>query len=474
MSLPWRFTTADDYVQGTIDRLNGTTTSTATTTSLNIGKYYLAGNDLTVRQINAILKAAVLNKHVTELTLCGITIEEDSEKENTPCVSLRQQLAELLMTRQWKRLTFTSCSGDVLSALSTAHTILVDSLRVKSCPLQRHEAVALAHHLRTNSCLTHLELCEVDISNTMPPLARGIAASISLQTLEFNYCRWTNNNNNNVAMKCLASEGLAHNKSLTTLNLPGCELEDQTIRLLVEEGIAHHSTLKHLKLFRNHCGEEGVTALAKMLARGSDDKTQLESLDLSYQQFERAGKLNVEILATSLRNNTTIKNLALSFNKLNDDDAECLAVGLKANKDLVELDLRANNIRDKGAAVLAEEVVMNAPKLRKFCLYGNPLGEQGAKSLLVAIRKNTELVAMNMDYSLSVYDETQYYAYLNQVGRRLLKEQDFNPALWTVVMERAKRLSLDTRGVCTAADLIFPFVRDPAVFGAWQQSKKTR
>jgi Ran GTPase-activating protein (RanGAP) involved in mRNA processing and transport len=308
----------------------------------------------------------------------------------------------------------------------------------------------------------------------MPPLARGIAASISLQTLEFNYCRWTNNNNNNVAMKCLASEGLAHNKSLTTLNLPGCELEDQTIRLLVEEGIAHHSTLKHLKLFRNHCGEEGVTALAKMLARGSDDKTQLESLDLSYQQFERAGKLNVEILATSLRNNTTIKNLALSFNKLNDDDAECLAVGLKANKDLVELDLRANNIRDKGAAVLAEEVVMNAPKLRKFCLYGNPLGEQGAKSLLVAIRKNTELVAMNMDYSLSVYDETQYYAYLNQVGRRLLKEQDFNPALWTVVMERAKRLSLDTRGVCTAADLIFPFVRDPAVFGAWQQSKKTR
>ncbi|KAL3895266.1 MAG: hypothetical protein SGARI_007499, partial [Bacillariaceae sp.] len=166
--------------------------------------------------------------------------------------------------------------------------------------------------------------------------------------------------------------------------------------------------------------------------------------------------------------------LALSFNKLNDDDAACLAEGLTHNKNLVELDLRANNIRDKGAEILANDVVMHAPKLRKFCLYGNPLGEIGAKSLLAAIKINTELHVMNMDYSLSVYDETQYYAYLNQVGRRLLKKRDFHPALWTVVMERAKRISLETRGVCTEADLIYPFVRDPAVFNAWQQSKEDK
>ena len=68
MSLPWRFATADDYVQGTIDRLNGTIPSPTVQTSLNIGKYYLTGSDLTAQQINAILKELVQRFPSTEFS----------------------------------------------------------------------------------------------------------------------------------------------------------------------------------------------------------------------------------------------------------------------------------------------------------------------------------------------------------------------------------------------------------------------
>jgi hypothetical protein len=186
-------------------------------------------------------------------------------------------------------------------------------------------------------------------------------------------------------------------------------------------------------------------------------------LDLSYQHFERSGKVDVELLATTLAQNTTLKNVLLSFNKLHDADATCLAEALKKHPNLIEIDRRANNIRDSGAAALAEKVVSHSPKLRKFCLSGNPLGEKGARCLLAAIKANTEVEIMNMDYGLPTYDKIHYYAYLNQVGRRVLKQDDFNPALWSIIIPRANLTSLETRGVCTAADLIYPFIRESTV-----------
>jgi Ran GTPase-activating protein (RanGAP) involved in mRNA processing and transport len=404
---------------------------------------------------------------LNELTLCGITLESKGPALAT--------LSQLLCTRTWKRINFLSCQkGGCLLALSESAATNVPIIRaicIKGCTLQQSDTLSIQQQLKWNPELTHLEISEVDLTQTnsdtniILPLAKGVASSQSLKVLELSYCTLDAD-----AIACLAVDGLKHNQSLVSLNIPGCELEDDAVATLVNEGLLshHHTTLRSLKLFRNHCGPRGAKALAKLLDDSSfsitDKRTRLESLDLSYQQFERSEKLNVKLLATTLSRNTSLKHLTLSFNKLNDMDAECLAEALKNNKTLLEIDLRANNIRDKGTVALARGVVSHSPTLQKFCLYGNPLGREGAESLLDAIRLNSEIQIMNMDYNLSVYDEIQYYVYLNQVGRRLLKEDKINPAVWILILERAKRLSLETRGVCSAADLIFPFVRDPALF----------
>mmetsp|Transcript_16289 Transcript_16289/g.29207 ORF Transcript_16289/g.29207 Transcript_16289/m.29207 type:complete len:466 (-) Transcript_16289:1396-2793(-) len=461
MSLPWRFTSADRYVDGTIERLEEAPPSYK---HLNLGKYYLqqTGDDLTQSHLDKILKAALSNQILNELTFCGVSIEKGGPAFDRLC--------QLLLTRTWKRITFASCTGEGLSALSSLvsgsalQVPVLSTIRIKNCVLELSDVLALQTNMSLNPELKHLEISEVNLSvsareaNLMPPLARGVASSKSLEVLELSYCTLDVE-----SIHCLSTDGLKENQSLVSLFLPGCELEDDAVATLVMEGLSNHSTLKNLKLFRNHCGEAGAAALTKLL-EPNNKSVILETLDLSYQQFERANKLNVELLATSLGRNRTLKHLTLSFNKLNDSDAEALAEGLKENKSLTEIDLRANNIRDKGASALAEGVVSQSPTLEKFCMYGNPLGDNGAAALLAAIRQNSRIQVMNMDYNLSVYDEIQYYAYLNQVGRRLLEVDDLNPALWTVIIQRAQRTSLETRGVCTAADLIFPFVRDPSVF----------
>ncbi|KAG7370861.1 leucine rich repeat LRR-containing protein [Nitzschia inconspicua] len=473
MSLPWRFNTVEDYVQGTIARLQQ---ASPTYRHLNVGKYFLCRTDeLSHHHLQRILEAAQNNPHIDELMLSGIPTKHGC---SAGFVAL-SQLSQLLRSRQWKRVIFMACEGEVITAALDNGLVDIQEIR-----LSRYETlsacvmVALQQTL-TRSTLRHLVLSEVVLShvacNDILPLVEGIAASSSLEILEINYCILNDKNINS-----LSAHGLCKNTSLVALHMPGCEMDDEAVRMVVE-GISHHPKLKTLKLFRNHCGERGVQALAKVLLQSNPkDPTlpfatiQLETLDLSYQQFERQQKLNVDVLAKSLAHNTTLKNLILAFNKLNDTDAICLAEGLHGHPDLAEIDLRANNIRDAGAVALAEKVLSCSPKLRKFCLYGNPLGEIGGHSVLAAIQANTEVETINMDYGMPAYDKIHYYAYLNQVGRRLMKEEDFNPALWPIIIERARRTSLETRGVCTAADLIYPFVRESTMLNRGMDLRQER
>jgi Ran GTPase-activating protein (RanGAP) involved in mRNA processing and transport len=159
---------------------------------------------------------------------------------------------------------------------------------------------------------------------------------------------------------------------------------------------------------------------------------------------------------------------------LNNDDATILAVALQHNTTLEDLDLRANNIRDNGVVSLAEYLVggrrqtSNDTNLTKLSLFGNPFGEMGGQSLLAGIRHNTNLKVLNMEYNLSQYDTIQFYTFLNRMGRRVLKEgHAVLPGVWPMILEQANgRFASHTRGICTPNDLLYTFLRDPAVFGS--------
>jgi Ran GTPase-activating protein (RanGAP) involved in mRNA processing and transport len=327
--------------------------------------------------------------------------------------------------------------------------------------MARDDFLALGLNLQTNTLLTQLELFEEELMGVpVRDLAEGLMVTKSLRLLELSFCQF---DNKGVEMLAL---GLHQNQSLESLLLPGCELEDDQITQVIQS-LLNHPRLGHIKLFRNHCGTEGASAVAKLLAapptRDETDTTRpaiIRSLDLKYQQFERANKLDLGLISSQLAENTYLTSLILSFNKLNDTDAETLAHGLRNNRVLQELDLRANRIRDAGTIALAEHLVANQhTSLIKLFLFGNPFGGEGGRALLQSIRGNSEMVILNMDYNSCSYDEIQFCTYLNRAGRRLLKEDRLNPAIWPLVLERAQNVSRGSRGICTDADLLFELVR---------------
>lgn len=318
---------------------------------------------------------------------------------------------------------------------------------------------ALGLNLQLNNMLTKLELFEEDLRGPEigQAMEQGLAITRSLQTLEFSYCTLDDG-----AVQSLAN-GLSMNKSLTSIQCPGCELEDAQVALLANSLLAHPE-LMHFKIFRNHCGVQGASAIASMLAVPSTNHqhVRLSSLDLSYQQFERAKRLDIGLLASSLTANTTLKELTLSFNKLNDVDVELLAVGLRENYSLTKLDLRANNIRDNGAIAIAEHILPHSA-LRQLYLFGNPFQKDGSAALLKAIQNNFTMEVLNMDYNSSLYDSIQFYTYLNQAGRRILHDDTFPCALWPIVLERAISISERSHEICTHADIIFHLLQVPAL-----------
>lgn len=445
MSLPWRFASVDDYVDGTIIQLQS---GCPKLKSLKIGKYYLHGSDLESHHVVLLLQHAKDNVNLTEVSMHGVVLDARA------AASLRQLISSTT-PRQWEMVEFNFCHGDGVKILSAP--TLIKCIKINNCWIGREEISAVGLNLKLNRLLTKLELHEEDLRGSFPgqALADGLAITGSLESLEFGYCRFDDD-----GIESLAN-GLAQNKSLVNFMCPGCELEDTQIARL-SQSLSNHPRLRHVKLFRNHCGLEGATALAGMLGNDAESGIPLLSLDLSYQQFERAKKLDLGLLSSSLSSNASLTELILSFNKLDDTDAEMLAYGLKENHTLQTLDLRANNIRDAGTIAIADQLVAQS-SLKKLFLFGNPFRKDGASALLTAIRNNAEMEVLNMDYNVCFYDSIQFYCYLNQAGRHLLKNDTFNPALWPLVLARAKQVSEHSHQVCTQQDIIFYLIQGPTL-----------
>ena len=450
MSLPFRYLTVGDYVDGTIQQLQENSVNVQ---HLKIGKYYLHGSDLEGSHMISLFRAAEEHDRLNEISLSGVNIEDEETFT---------ALVHLLQKRKWKTVHFVSCRGKVIQSLSAA-PVDAEAIRIKTCEMSQIDFCSLGQHLQRNCHLESLEVFEENLNGpNVEPLMEGLEKTRSLRMLEMSYCSFDTHGSTNFA------RGLEKNKSLDRLSLPGCELEDEQLAEILTS-LSHHPDLRSLQLHRNHCGQKGAEALARMLSSTS----RIRHLDFSFQQIERDDeKLDTPLLAVGLRANTSLEFLKLSFNKFDDEDAKMISKSLKGHPCLKELDLRANSIKDDGASSIAENLVnfkysSSPSSLRKLYLYGNDFGDMGGQALSHAIRRNVDLQVLNMDYKLASYDEVQFYICLNRAGRRLIMmrhHSDNNAvvppsSLYPLVLARTSDISKKSRGVCHQSDLLYTLIR---------------
>ena len=244
--------------------------------------------------------------------------------------------------------------------------------------------------------LEHIELTNCDIRPVEAQhLAQALCVNTSVKTL-----RLSNNDLRGEGAKALA-EMLGGNgaESSGTVNttLEHVDLSHCSIGPVGEQHLAQalcvNTSVKTLNLRDNDLRDEGAKALAEMLGgNGAESSgtvnTTLEHVNLSGCSI---GPVGAQHLAQALCVNTSVKTLNLRDNDLRDEGAKALAEMLggngaessgTVNTTLEHVDLSWCRIGPVGAQHLAQALCVNTSlSVETLKLNGNPLGDEGAKTL---------------------------------------------------------------------------------------------
>ncbi|XP_041919034.1 uncharacterized protein LOC121683467 [Alosa sapidissima] len=179
------------------------------------------------------------------------------------------------------------------------------------------------------------------------------------------------------------SEALSNPKSkLESLWLGKCLLTANSCKLLAPVLTQCSCLVRDLDFSDNEIGDAGVMKLSEAL---SNPKSKLESLWLRNCSLTEN---SCACLASVLSCSSSLRQLDLSGNRIQDAGVELLTDGLRSTHcTLEELRLHNCGLTDESCASLASALRSNPSHLRELHLSGNTLRESGEK-LLEALQKN--------------------------------------------------------------------------------------
>jgi hypothetical protein len=176
--------------------------------------------------------------------------------------------------------------------------------------------------LSSSRSLTELNISGCNLDNET---LKGVASIVALKKLKCG---------NNLNFELDSIEALALNSTLTSLHLNNTSIGDDAVQVF-----ATNTTLRSINLRKNNIGIKGIVALS--------NNTTLKKINLG------ENILTIEAIKI-LADWTTITSLDVSTNKLKD---EC-AILLASNTNLQELSVRANYLSNTGAKAIAHNTTL--------------------------------------------------------------------------------------------------------------------
>lgn len=188
----------------------------------------------------------------------------------------------------------------------------------------------------------------INISLDMTQVVQTIKAPIHRKTIEFRLNPIANQTTTEVYYNPKLVEKLRQFQPKYHVDLSRLNLVDRDMIFITNEIISQRKCTE-LWLFGNHLTSQGMKILASSLKQNST----LKSLDLSYNQI---GNLGLQELCQALTNNekSTLKILYLTRNHLTNEGISYLVQMLENNRTLKELWLSENEITDEGLEQLTK------------------------------------------------------------------------------------------------------------------------
>lgn len=183
---------------------------------------------------------------------------------------------------------------------------------------------------------------------------------------------------------------LAFSKRLKKLQLSwNIDTVGPRIPVAIAKPIAFNTTLNELRIRSNGIDDEGAATIANALKTN----TALYFLDLSHNQIREAG---AAAISDALRLNAALKTLRMEFNSIGDVGAK--AIGdevLAVNITLTSLYLSSNSVSNAGAAAISQALEANTA-LSRLSLSSNAIGDNGAAAIFEALKVNTTLKLLSL------------------------------------------------------------------------------
>uniref|UniRef100_A0A8B9HAH5 NACHT LRR and PYD domain-containing protein n=1 Tax=Astyanax mexicanus TaxID=7994 RepID=A0A8B9HAH5_ASTMX len=167
-----------------------------------------------------------------------------------------------------------------------------------------------------------------------------------------------------------------------SLRLAECNLSEKSCAALASALSSHSTTLRELNLNHNKLQDSGV----KLLSAGLENPNcKLETLWLA--ECNLSEKSCAALASALSSDSSTLRELNLTDNKLQDSGVKVLSAALEnPHCKLEKLELWGCNVSEKCCAALASAISSNSSTLRELNLSGNKLQDSGVKLLSVGLQ----------------------------------------------------------------------------------------
>ncbi|KAL3942432.1 MAG: hypothetical protein SGBAC_003355, partial [Bacillariaceae sp.] len=367
------------------------------------------------------LRSAMRHCELQQLILSEIEIDED----------VVEALVDLLKSsrRDWEALYVEFCGGKLdqamrsVMALDTVRRLEVTGTLSQNC---MH---AISEGLRECKTLRELSLYTTLDSDNTSTLILGLDENTGLRAL-----RLVKSTIKKDAVDEL-TRFFRRNRRLTAVAFDKCIASEEGIVNLLDS-LSELSTLVELSIVGVLLNSSSLSAISKLTTQNALRKLTLQDYKVNgivMEHFFKSGALG---------DNSSLRILDLSRNRLNDNSMKVLVETIRTNVTLQEVRLEHNCITDDGAVYLGSK--MHSMKgIRRIFLHKNAINEAGLRAILEGTRRSHRVHEITVTVvartaSLSrIQVLINYETCLNAAGRHLLQDREVPVGLWPRVFERS-------------------------------------
>jgi hypothetical protein len=264
------------------------------------------------------------------------------------------------------------------------------------------------------------------------------------------------------------------NKSITELNMSGNMLGASESR----NDYGGSMSFNNLLITDGHLPTAG-----KFIASALIQNTGIKHLDLSWNKL---AALSAAHISTALSVTKSVTHVNLAYNNIRDIGAEALASALFDNTSIKSLDVSYNGITAEGCIYFAASLKVNAA-LEYFNISGNPIGDLGGIALIHCINYQSvqrEMAIHSCTYPpINSYDERfprlLFPSRRFVLNMKLLRDRVVAAELFRLgsmrrgyVFKRIEHVSVDKKGVTKKKTFVLQRPQNPAehmgcAYGIW-------